>query len=144
MKIFKSPKGALEPITVDIAMAMRLIEISDFMSPTYILYASTVSRCSTWWYFFDGQSAGGVCNCGIVWYIVLSGFLLTLQEQQLNSLTLWKKRLALTNEDRRQLLSGGWLTASHISAAHHLLKDAFPKQNRLCDTCYLADKFMWS
>ena len=31
MKIFKSPKGALEPITVDIAMAMCLIEISDFM-----------------------------------------------------------------------------------------------------------------
>ena len=36
------------------------------------------------------------------------------------------------------------MTASHISAAHLLLKRAFPKQNGLCDTNYLADKFMWS
>ena len=42
-----------------------------------------------------------------------------------------------------ELLSGGWLTASHISAAHLLLKRAFPKQNGLCDTNYLADKFTW-
>ena len=54
-----------------------------------------------------------------------------------------EKSLALTNEDRRQLLSGGWLTASHISAVHHLLKQAYPKQNELCDTNYLADKYMW-
>ena len=75
--------------------------------------------------------------------MILSRFLLTLQEQLGNSLTLWKKSLTLTNEDRRQLLSGGWLTANHISAAHHLLKRAFPKQNGLCDTSYLPEKFMW-
>ena len=62
--------------------------------------------------------------------------LITLQEQLGNSLTLWKKSLTLTNEDRRQLLSGEWLTANHISAAH-LLKCAFPKQNGLCDTIKL-------
>lgn len=76
--------------------------------------------------------------------MVFSGFLLILQELLRSSSTLWKKRLTLTNEDRRQLLSGGWLTANHISAAHLLLKDAFPKQNGLCDTSYLVNKFMWS
>lgn len=77
-------------------------------------------------------------------YIVSSGFLLTLQEEVDDSLTLWKKNLTLTNEDRRQLSAGGWLTANHISAAHLLLKCAFSKQKGLCDTHYLAEKFMWS
>ena len=76
-------------------------------------------------------------------YVVLSLFLITLQEQLGNSVTLWKKNLTLTNEDRRQLLSGEWLTANHISAAHLLLKRAFPKQNGLCDTSYLSEKFVW-
>ena len=76
-------------------------------------------------------------------YVVLSRFLMILQEHVSNSLTLWKKSLTLTNEDRRQLLSGGWLTANHISAAHLLLKRAFPKQNGLCDTNYLSEKFLW-
>ena len=82
----------------------------------------------------------------LVWcmYIVLSGFVLTLQDKVGNSLTLWKKNLTLTNEDRRQLSAGEWLTANHISAAHLLLKRAFPKQNGLCDTHYLAEKFTWS
>ena len=40
-------------------------------------------------------------------------------------------------------MSGGWLTASHTSAVHHLLKQAYPKQNGLRDTNYLVDKFMW-
>ena len=61
-------------------------------------------------------------------YVVLSLFLITLQEQLGNSVTLWKKNLTLTNEDRRQLLSGEWLTANHISAAHLLLKRAFPNK----------------
>ena len=76
--------------------------------------------------------------------VVLGRFLIIQQKQLGNSLTLWKKSLTLTNEDRKQLLSGGWLTASHISAAHLLLKCAFPKQSGLCDTNYLADKFIWS
>ena len=74
----------------------------------------------------------------------LSEFLLTLQEQPGSSLTIWKKSLTLTNEDRRLLLTGEWLTASHISAAQHLLKRKFSMQCGLCDTHYLSEKFVWS
>ena len=93
-----------------------------------------------------------VCTCaceswkltvGVGSWVHVCSFLMILQEQLGNSLTPRKKSLALTNVDRRQLLSGGWLTANHISAAHLLLKHAFPKQNGLCDTNYLQEKFIW-
>ena len=97
-----------------------------------------VSRGSVvdYWYI-------GVVECIVC--MVLSKFLITLQEKRYgdNCLTMWKKNLVLTNEDRRQLTSGEWLTANHISAAHLLLKRAFPEQNGLCDTSYLAEKFLW-
>ena len=74
---------------------------------------------------------------GLVHHVVLSKYLITLQEKRYgdNCLTMWKKNLISTNKDRRQPTSGEWLTANHISAAYLLLKHAFPEQNGLCDTC---------
>lgn len=56
----------------------------------------------------------------------------------------WVNSLALTEEDKRVLVEGEWLTANHISAAHMLLKQAFPSQNGLCDTSYLSEKLKWA
>lgn len=59
-------------------------------------------------------------------------------------LSMWISNLTLTNDDKRRLFTGEWLTANHISAAQLLLKHSFPQQNGLCDTSYLVEKFSWS
>ena len=45
------------------------------------------------------------------------------------------------SEHERQTHS--WLSVNHVAAAHSLLKRAYPNQNGLIDTSYLADKFEW-
>lgn len=46
----------------------------------------------------------------------------------------WICSLVLTKEDEKALLSGSWLSASHVSAVHKLLHKAFPNQEGLNDT----------
>lgn len=55
----------------------------------------------------------------------------------------WIHSLALTKEDEKALLSGSWLSASHVSAVHKLLRKTFPNQAGLNDTSVLAEKLIW-
>ena len=55
----------------------------------------------------------------------------------------WIRSLVLTKEDEKALLSGSWLSASHVSAVHKLLHKAFPNQEGLNDTSILAEKLIW-
>lgn len=55
----------------------------------------------------------------------------------------WVSSLALTKEDELVLLSGGWLSANHISAIHKLLRKQFPTQEGLNDTSLLLEKCSW-
>ena len=59
-------------------------------------------------------------------------------------LSSWVADLCLTVADENILLSDGWLSASHISAAHRLMKCQFPSQNGLQDTCVLEQRSVWS
>lgn len=59
-------------------------------------------------------------------------------------LTPWVADLCLTVADEKILLSGEWLSASHISAANRLMKCQFPSQNGLQDTCVLEQGKVWS
>ena len=59
------------------------------------------------------------------------------------NLTMWVESLQHTSEDKGSLDNGEWLNANHMFAASVLLKRAFPQQNGLCDTSYLAKKFCW-
>ena len=56
-------------------------------------------------------------------------------------LTPWTKDLSVY--DRCVLRDNGWLSANHISAANKLMLKAFPHQNGLQDTHYLAKKMYW-
>ena len=56
----------------------------------------------------------------------------------------WIRSLALTKQEAEQLLCGGWLSGSHISAVHKLLRKAFPHQEGLNDTSILAERLFWS
>lgn len=55
----------------------------------------------------------------------------------------WIHSLALTKQEEKELVSGGWLSASHISAVHKLLRKAFPNQEGLNDTSVLAERLSW-
>ena len=57
------------------------------------------------------------------------------------SLIGWTDDLSL--HDQRVLQDNGWLSANHISAANKLMLKAFPQQNGLQDTHYLAKKMSW-
>lgn len=57
------------------------------------------------------------------------------------SLTKWIGSLSL--EDQRVLRDNEWLSANHISEANKLMLKAFPRQNGLQDTHYLAMKMSW-
>ena len=57
------------------------------------------------------------------------------------SLTGWIDNLS--QEDQRVLRDNEWLSANHISAVNKLLLKAFPQQNGLQDTHYLAMKMSW-
>ena len=49
----------------------------------------------------------------------------------------WKTNVALTLNDKEELISGQWLSDKCINAALHLLKSQFPSQNGLQDTLIL-------
>ena len=55
----------------------------------------------------------------------------------------WISSLVLTKQDEQILLSGGWLSANHISAVHKLLRKAFPTQEGLNDTSVLSERLSW-
>lgn len=55
----------------------------------------------------------------------------------------WISSLALTKQDERILLSGGWLSANHIFAVQKLLRKAFPTQEGLNDTGALSERLYW-
>ena len=55
----------------------------------------------------------------------------------------WIGSLALTKQDENILLSGGWLSANHVSAVHKLLRKRFPTQEGLNDTSILSEKLYW-
>lgn len=59
-------------------------------------------------------------------------------------LTKWVGNLCLTIADRKSLLNGKNITASHVSAASKLLQLQFPAQNGLLDTHYLLMKKQWN
>lgn len=59
-------------------------------------------------------------------------------------LSSWVADLCLTVADENILLRGEWLSASHISAAHRLMKCQFPSQNGLQDSCVLQQRSVWS
>ena len=56
-------------------------------------------------------------------------------------LTAWTSDLSL--HDKHVLQNNRWLNANHISAANKLMLKAFPHQNGLQDTHYLAKKMSW-
>ena len=55
----------------------------------------------------------------------------------------WIGSLALTKQDENILLSGGWLSANHVSAVHKFLRKRFPTQEGLNDTSILSEKLYW-
>lgn len=59
------------------------------------------------------------------------------------ALLTWISSLALTKQDEQILVSGGWLSANHISAVHKLLRKAFPSQEGLHDTSLLSERLLW-
>lgn len=77
-----------------------------------------------------------VCVYGTV-YLLLSDL-----PQQTMMLTGWVESLSL--EDQRVLRENEFLNANHISTAQKLMVKAFPQQNGLQDTHYLAKKLCWS
>lgn len=56
----------------------------------------------------------------------------------------WISCLGLSVADKQILLDGGWLNANLIAAGAKLLKERFPNQNGLEDTCSLCYKNQWN
>ena len=55
----------------------------------------------------------------------------------------WIVHFGLSEADKQILVSGGWLNANIIGAASILLKNKFPDQNGLEDTCFLSYCYKW-
>lgn len=52
----------------------------------------------------------------------------------------WVKDLGLSMLDKEELVKGRWLSANHISAGQRLLRQTYPHQHGLQDTCKLSQK----
>ena len=52
----------------------------------------------------------------------------------------WVKDLGLSMLDMEKLVDGRWLSANHISAGQRLLRQTYPHQHGLQDTCKLSQK----